>query len=132
MYINIIRVSENSFGIFSFLEVNGHKLGYTLELPDIKNRQNISCIPRGIYGANVAQHRTFGKIIKLYEVPNRYGIYIHTGNKLEDTQGCILPGLQMELKDKKKFIYHSRNALNNLLCLVENAQKLFVCIFENY
>lgn len=68
----------------------------TLELPWQDNATNISCIPDGLYKATKWTSPTFGVCIRLYDVPNRSHILIHTGNyaSLEktDSQGCILVG----------------------------------------
>lgn len=64
----------------------------TLELLDLKNQKNVSCIPEGTYTAQVQKHAKKGFIIRIDGVRNRTGILVHTGNDICDTQGCILVG----------------------------------------
>lgn len=69
----------------------------TLELPNLGNQHNISCIPEGTYTARMS---FWAKKLKstylLDNVPNRNGIRIHVGNFAggvkKDSEGCILLG----------------------------------------
>ena len=66
---------------------------YTLELPDLGNQQNISCIPEGEYEAHRIYSPKFGKCFHIQDVPGRSEILIHKGNYNKDTHGCILVGM---------------------------------------
>jgi hypothetical protein len=73
----------------------------TLELPDLDNQRNISCIPEGHYDVSPVYSQTFGHIYGVEDVPNRSLIRIHQGNYAgsinprtghSDIRGCILVG----------------------------------------
>ena len=66
---------------------------YTLELPDLGNQQNISCIPEGKYEVHRIYSPKFGKCFHVQDVPGRSEILIHKGNYNKDTHGCILIGM---------------------------------------
>jgi hypothetical protein len=65
----------------------------TLEKPWLNNQHSISCIPAGTYtalwnfmGDMNAYH------YELQNVPGRTGIFMHPGNFVVDSEGCILLG----------------------------------------
>lgn len=65
----------------------------TLELPDLGNQHNISCIPKGTYHCVWAYMNDLKEWhYQLQNVPNRSGIFIHEGNYFSNTNGCILLG----------------------------------------
>lgn len=73
----------------------------TLELPDLGNRQNISCIPEGHYDVVDRNSPKYGQCLHVTEVPNRSYILFHYGNYAgsinpktghSDIRGCILVG----------------------------------------
>ena len=66
---------------------------YTLELPDLGNQKNISCIQEGEYEVHRIYSPKFGKCFHLQDVPGRSEILIHKGNYNKDTHGCILVGM---------------------------------------
>ena len=66
---------------------------YTLELPDLGNQQNISCIPEGEYEVHRIYSPKFGKCFHIQDVPGRSEMLIHKGNYNKDTHGCILVGM---------------------------------------
>ena len=70
---------------------------YSLELPDLNNQRQISCIPDGTYKLTLENHKKFGWCYRLHDVPNRDGVLIHGGTYFTHTHGCILPA--MEQKD---------------------------------
>ena len=80
---------------------------YTLELPYKGNKQKISSIPPGKYKILEREEPTdmtmkyrrkyswFNWHLCLQNVHFRSGIYIHIGNTVKDTYGCILLGKQI-------------------------------------
>jgi len=72
----------------------------TIELPDLGNQKNFSCIPAGNYGVSKYISPSKGECFHVLNVPGRDSILIHKGNyaagKHVDTLGCILPGSRFE------------------------------------
>lgn len=67
----------------------------TLELPWKDNAHKVSCIPDGRY--NVIRYPSPKRgydVPMLVGVKGRDSIEIHIGNTVEDTDGCILVGMQ--------------------------------------
>lgn len=69
----------------------------SLELPDLGNKQNISCIPKGDYICIKRYSRDYGwhylvKELDQEHVEGREWILIHFGNFYFNTLGCILLG----------------------------------------
>ena len=64
-----------------------------------------SAIPEGRYPIVITFSPTFKKWLPLLvNVPRFFGIRIHAGNTVKDTQGCILVGLNL----KKGMVLNSR------------------------
>lgn len=65
----------------------------TLELPNLNNQKNISCIPSGTYTAKYTFSPKFMKFTyEIQNVPNRSGIRIHSANYYNDLSGCVALG----------------------------------------
>ena len=117
----LTRVSESVDGTWGTLSLP-HKqpLCWTLELPWLDNKRNVSCIPPGTYDVIKRQSKTFkGWVCELQNVPGRDGVLIHPGNTVLDIRGCILVGLQLgELvtpKGTMEAVVMSRSAMTRLL-----------------
>jgi len=65
---------------------------FTLELPWLKNKQNVSCVPAKTYKYEKRKSPSLGWVIHILDVENRTWIYIHSGNFTSQIQGCILVG----------------------------------------
>lgn len=93
------------------LTKEGKEICFTLELPDLENKQQISCIPTGVYeDCYFTEHYKFGLSCVVPDVKGRKGILIHSGNSLIDTKGCILVGSGMS---STKYMTGSRNAMKH-------------------
>lgn len=93
VYLN--RVSSDLFGVYGLICKDKKPICHTYELPWRENNRNVSCIPDGTYRVIKASSPRFGSVFYFRDVPGRSGILIHPGNKAADTQGCILPGLDV-------------------------------------
>ena len=91
---------------------------HTMELPDLDNQANISCIPEGTYEVKPYSSKKYPDVWEIQNVRNRSKILIHIGNWTSDTKGCILVGTQSGYMYKnsamQKAISQSRHALNNI------------------
>jgi len=65
----------------------------TLELPWRNNREDVSCIPDGVYPWQKYNSPTKGKVILLQDVPGRTNIEIHIANYVRQLLGCIAVGV---------------------------------------
>ena len=65
----------------------------TVELKDLNNEQNRSCIPEGEYFVSRYHSPSKNKVVfQLEDVNNRTYIQIHEGNFCNSLHGCIAPG----------------------------------------
>lgn len=109
--MHIKRISMSDIGTFGVFLYGTTPLCLTLELPWKENQRNVSCIPDGQYTVSRYTSPRHGACLKLFGVPGRSDILIHSGNTIKDTEGCILIG-QSYYNDG---IMSSRSALANLL-----------------
>jgi hypothetical protein len=104
----------------------------TLELPNLNNQHDISCINEGIY--QVIKEKpsgTFNYIhFRILNVSGRDGVLIHIGNyatgKQVDTHGCILVGKDLvDMNgDKQLDVNYSNVILAKLVSLLPNEFEL--------
>lgn len=87
---------------------------YTMENPWLDNRKTDSCIPLGTYTCKPVNSPRFGKTIEVTDVPNRSHILFHAGNSPDDTDGCILIGLNGN-DNNTMWISNSRAAMKIFL-----------------
>jgi len=108
---------------------------FTLELPWLDNKRNISCIPQGVYKVRKRYSQRFGDHFEVLGVPDRTLILFHVGNFPDDTDGCILPGLSLEdigtekiAKDGIKEVADSGKAMRMLNEMItDDEAELIIC-----
>jgi hypothetical protein len=89
--VELIRLEESAqYGTFGVLKVNKEVVCVTLEPPDLLNRLGRSSIPAQQYICKQFQSPRYGFTYQIDNVPGRTYILFHSGNKVEDTEGCIL------------------------------------------
>ena len=124
LHINRLHFGKNqTIGALTVVEDDKVLFGcWTLELPDLNNQSNISCIPSGIYNVKKRTSQKFGEHLHILGVDNRNYILIHQGNYNSDIRGCILTGLNLSdiNKDGLIDVVNSRVSLNRLLKLLPN------------
>lgn len=89
--MRLVRVlNDHKYGTFGVLKINESWMCVTLEPPDKLNKANISCIPTGQYYCEKIVSPKFGNTWTVTGVTDRGNILFHPGNRVPDTQGCII------------------------------------------
>lgn len=135
---------KQTFGLIDLIQ--GEKTVYTcksLELPWLDNQTDISCIPEGEYWVQKWESPTFGKVLRVFDVPGRTDILIHPANYVgsknpktgrSDLKGCIAPGKAFADLDGDglRDIISSGPALKELLNLVDHSPiRLTIATLQN-
>ena len=93
---------------------------FSLELPNLNNASNISCIPEGNY-SYFARYSPGNKstVLQLQNVKDRTYIQIHAGNYTRQILGCILVGDAIKYIDNDTIpdVVNSKNTLGKVLAL---------------
>lgn len=135
MQLELNRVSFTERSTIGTLKVNGSMECYTLEDRDREVERGAekvpgdTAIPRGKYRVVVDLSERFQRPLpRLLAVPGFAGIRIHSGNRPEDTRGCILVG-QVVGAD---CVSQSKLALESLMVKLVNAldegEEIFITI----
>ena len=99
---------------------------FCLELPDLGNQQDISCIPEGIYDYYFRNSPSNGDILELRNVTGRSYIQIHSGNFTRQIKGCILVGESIKYLDSDSIpdVTNSRATLKKVLTAAGKSGKI--------
>ncbi len=130
--LTLTRIAKRAdYTIGRLEDENGVKICDTLEPTwrDYKGGElkvpRKSAVPEGTYPVVVTKSKKFGKYLPLLVgVPGFEGIRIHSGNTVNDTEGCILVGQNL-IKGK---VLLSRLTLEKLMRLIENEKRVFLTI----
>lgn len=119
--LRVIRQASDRFGgTYGDLWIDNHRACYTLE-DQIRELEGVpvsswkikgeTAIPAGSYTMIFSKSVRFGIILpEILEVPGFSGIRIHTGNVIEDTEGCLLVGLTHAREGARPWLGRSRDA----------------------
>lgn len=122
MKITIKRLHKTENSTIGEMSIDGKFECYTLE--DVERDTKVfgkTAIPKGIYEVTMTMSNRFKKMMPLLlNVPNYTGVRIHSGNKAEDTEGCILLGQTRSID----LISGSRLAIDKFYPKLEAALKL--------
>lgn len=119
MTVILIRYESTDHGTFGTINLNGLHY-FTLELPWLDNKSNVSCIPDGEYTCRLTYSPRFKTKMYLVEgVQDRQGIRFHSANLAGDKSkgfraqlnGCIAIGKLRGIIDGQKAILLSKSAM---------------------
>ena len=119
-----IKTSEFTLGE---LFIDGKHFCYTVEDTE---REGVkvygkTAIPKGVYKVIVNISNKFKKFMPLLlDVPKFKGVRIHSGNTAEDTEGCIIVGINRTENGVK----NSRIAFDLLMSELENQTEINLTI----
>jgi len=94
MKLNLKRLHKTDKSTIGELSIDGKFECYTLE--DVERAEKVfgkTAIPKGTYEVIMTMSNRFKRMMPLLlNVPGYEGVRIHSGNKAEDTEGCLLLG----------------------------------------
>ena len=103
--LKLHRFNTTKKSTTSFLTIDGEYFCYALEDPPQKQKVvGLTRIPDGFYEIELrdeispltqkymSRYSYFTRHLQLKDVPNFKHVYLHIGNKPEDSEGCILVG----------------------------------------
>jgi hypothetical protein len=107
------RIVSNEFGTFGQLSNSINNLVlFTVELPWLENKNNISCISVGKYICKWTKSPRLKKYTyEITKVSKRSGIRIHAGNFPKQILGCVGLGLKRGTMDGQQGIFSSQTAI---------------------
>ena len=74
------------------ISLNGKRVCFSIELPWLANKSQVSCIPEGKYELTIRYSEHFKWHIRVMNVKNRDLILIHPANDAKkELKGCIAP-----------------------------------------
>lgn len=125
MKLTLVRDVFNKQWTQGKLFVNGSFYCYTLEDTDrfLENNgvkeKGCTAIPRGEYEIQVTMSPRFRKQLPLLlSVPDFVGVRFHAGNTHEDTDGCILVGME---RSETGRLFQSQLAMSGLMKFFANS-----------
>lgn len=126
MKIKLTRDIKNENFTLGKLSVDGVHKYFTVEDKDRELESGgvkinaKTAIPKGTYKVDITFSPKYQKKMPiLLNVPQFTGIRIHSGNDIDDTEGCILVG--MSRNENTGWVYDSRKAINELYALIFDA-----------
>ena len=126
MKLLLKRLHKTNKSTIGELFIDGKFECYTLE--DVEREvkiKGVTAIPKGTYKVGISMSNRFKKEMPiLFDVPNFEGVRIHSGNKAEDTEGCILVGKTRGVG----VIYESRKAFEQLFVKMKLAKEITLTI----
>lgn len=114
MHLTLTRLTRHKDYTIGALMHSDEWLCFTMENPWLDNQKIISCIPQGHYVCTLHNGSKYKDTWIVQDVLDRNGIVFHVGNVSDDTQGCILPGLNIGKLWDKAAVLKSRIAMDKL------------------
>lgn len=121
--ITLERFAYTPVGTFGKLTINNWHC-FTVERPWLDNKPFVSCVPEGQYILQktiTPKHgNTFVLISSLLGVyehkqeSGRYAILIHSGNTMDDVEGCIAPGIFLGYVNNKWAVLSSKDTMKQI------------------
>ena len=128
--LDLIRVGSSNRGTFGVLRHGQVPFVLTLERPWQDNERNVSCIPAGRYRCRKIRSPKFGNTYEICEVPGRTNVLFHSGNTIEDTQGCILVGEEFSGTWDRPMLVSSQRGFGELMKYLDGMAEFDVVIHE--
>ncbi len=122
--IKLLRVERGNEATLGVIVVAGKAVCWTLEEPWRNNKADISCVPEGKYPLKLEFSPSKGRQLwTIKDVPGRSYVRIHTGNTVDDTEGCPLTGTRPGYLNGKRAVLGSREGFKDFMAAMSGSGK---------
>lgn len=97
--ITIKRIIDTGRATLGAFFIDDKPICFTLEDTQTYRDEHVFCIPPGAYKLARVRSIKFGECFTVLSVPGHDLLRVHWGNGPDDTEGCILVGLQLDATD---------------------------------
>ena len=126
--LHLLRYETDAHATHGVLVAPGLAPIATLERPWLDDQLYVSCLRAGDYPLPIHDSPRFGRCLLLRHTAPRSHILIHAGNRVRDTEGCILVGAWRSLLKGEAAVLRSRRARDRLLAWHEQAISVTISI----
>ena len=130
MLVTILRIEQGKDGTVGILSIDGETQCYTLELPWMDNKRNISSIPAGNYVCKRYSSNAHPDTFEITDVYNRSYILFHVANTIDDLQGCVGLGTEIGYLIGKRAVLNSTKAFNSFIDATSGRDKFNLLVLN--
>ena len=130
--IEIIRLEATQYGVFGAVKIDKEVFCVSLEPPDMMNAISRSCIPASQYECQLWDSPSHGKTYLITGVPGRANIMFHSGNKVADTEGCVLLAEHWGKLHDDRAVLNSGNTFRDFMRRLLPDETVHLTIKEEY
>jgi hypothetical protein len=131
--VELIRLEENhNYGTFGVLRINKEVFCFTLEPPDHLNTRGISSIPAQQYLCSKKASPRFGETYEIRHVPGRADVLFHAGNRVSDTEGCVILAQHQGKLRGDRAVLNSGATFRAFMDAMRDHQTFHLTIVEHY
>jgi hypothetical protein len=130
--VRLIRLEESSQGTFGVLLICSQVFCVTLEPSDELNERNISSIPAQQYQCMKIHSPQFGETFEIVDVPGRSHVLFHAGNRIRDTEGCVILAQHFGKLEGDRAVLNSGATFKKFMEIMKDINKFSLTIKECY
>ncbi|WP_419783632.1 DUF5675 family protein [Maridesulfovibrio sp.] len=121
--VKLVRIEQGNEATLGVFVVDGEVICWSLEEPWRENKTGVSCIPEGCYPLKLEFSPSKGRELwTVKEVPERSYVRIHTGNTVDDTEGCPLTGSSPGYLGGKRAVLGSRAGFKEFMAAMSESE----------
>ena len=131
--VRILRMNEDyDLGTFGAMLIQGEPFCVTLEPGDRVNAPFVSSIPAQQYWVEKYHSEKYKDTFRVMNVPGREHILFHSGNRVIDTEGCILVAQYWGKLYGDRAVLNSGNTFRKFMDIMNPYEKFHLTITTNY
>lgn len=131
--VELIRLSSmKQSGTFGVLLIDKHPFCVTLEPPDNENATGISNIPTGQYLCNRYSSEKYPSTFQVMRVYSRTKVLFHSGNRVKDTEACILLAQYFGKLEGDRAVLNSGSTFKKFMEIMQGIDEFHLTVSEKY